>query len=116
MIPTERLYFRDSSLLEFTGTVIDIRSSDGGDSVVLDRTAFYPTGGGQPNDLGTLSDVEVSDVSYDGCQIRSDDKFKKGEVVELRIIKRGAIEGEVRWSANGRAGVCFVGKADEIGA
>jgi hypothetical protein len=65
---------------------------------------------------GRDSDVEVSDVSYDGCQIRSDDKFKKGEVVELRIIKRGAIEGEVRWSANGRAGVCFVGKADEIGA
>ena len=65
MLPTERLYFRDSSLLEFTSTVIDIRSFDGGDSVVLDRTAFYPTGGGQPNDLGTLSDVEVTDVFED---------------------------------------------------
>jgi len=65
MPPTERLYFRDSRLLEFTGTVIDIRSSDGGDSVVLDRTAFYPTGGGQPNDLGTLSSVEVTDVFED---------------------------------------------------
>src|SRR6185295_6765839 len=65
MLPTERLYFRDSRLLEFTGTVIDIRSSDGGDSVVLDRTAFYPTGGGQPNDLGTLSSVEVTDVFED---------------------------------------------------
>ena len=65
MPPTERLYFRDSRLLEFTGTVIDIRPSDGGDSVVLDRTAFYPTGGGQPNDLGTLSSVEVTDVFED---------------------------------------------------
>ena len=59
------------------------------------------------------SDVEISDVSYDGCKIRSADKFKTGEIVELRIIKRGAIEAEVRWSANGRAGVYFVGKADD---
>jgi hypothetical protein len=59
------------------------------------------------------SDVEVADLSYDGCQIRSDDKFKKGEIVELRIIKRGAIDGEIRWSANGRAGVSFVSKADD---
>jgi hypothetical protein len=65
---------------------------------------------------GRDSDVEISDVSYDGCQIRSKDKFKTGELVELRIIKRGAIDAEVRWSANGRAGVCFVGKSDEIGA
>ena len=62
---------------------------------------------------GRDSDVEVADLSYDGCQIRSDDKFKKGELVELRIIKRGAIDGEVRWSSNGRAGVCFVSKADD---
>ncbi|MBV8908883.1 MAG: PilZ domain-containing protein [Sphingomonas sp.] len=61
---------------------------------------------------GRDSDVELSDLSYEGCQIRSDDKFKQGELVELRIIKRGAIDAEVRWSANGRAGVCFVGKAD----
>jgi hypothetical protein len=62
---------------------------------------------------GRDSDVAVSDLSYEGCQIRSEDKFKEGELVELRIIKRGAIDGEVRWSANGRAGVCFVSKADD---
>jgi alanyl-tRNA synthetase len=65
MHPTERLYFRDSRLLEFTGTVIDVRSTDSGDSVVLDRTAFYPTGGGQPNDIGKLGDADVVDVVED---------------------------------------------------
>ena len=62
---------------------------------------------------GRDSDVSLSDLSYEGCQIRSDDKFKQGELVELRIIKRGAIDGEVRWAANGRAGVCFVNETDE---
>ena len=57
---------------------------------------------------GRDSNVEVADLSYDGCQIRSEDKFKTGEMVELRIIKRGAIDGQVRWAANGRAGVSFV--------
>lgn len=62
---------------------------------------------------GRDSDVQVADLSYSGCQIRSGDRFKKGEWVELRIIKRGAIGGEVRWAANGRAGVCFVENADD---
>jgi len=62
---------------------------------------------------GRDSDVEVADLSYDGCQIRSEDKFTEGEKVELRIIKRGAIEGQIRWSANGRAGLSFVSNADD---
>ena len=65
---------------------------------------------------GRDSDVAISDLSYEGCQIRSDDKFKTGEQFELRIIKRGAIDGEVRWSANGRAGVSFVSNADDRAA
>ena len=36
-------------------------------------------------------------------------KFPKGEVVELRIIKRGAMEAEIRWSAKGCAGARFLG-------
>ena len=65
MQPTEKLYFHDSSLLEFSAAVVDIRPSTNGYSVVLDRTAFYPAGGGQPNDLGTLGEVSVSDVFED---------------------------------------------------
>src|SRR5437660_1371330 len=65
MQPTERLYFRDSSLLEFSATVLDVKTSLRGDCIVLDRTAFYPTGGGQPNDTGALDEVNVIDVFED---------------------------------------------------
>ena len=51
---TERLYFGDPYLREFTADVIGRRQIDGHPAVALDRTAFYPTGGGQPNDVGCL--------------------------------------------------------------
>ncbi len=48
---TEALYHQDSYIQTFEATVTEVRD----DGVVLDRTAFYPGGGGQPNDVGTLS-------------------------------------------------------------
>jgi hypothetical protein len=54
------------------------------------------------------SDIQVSDMSYTGCRFDSGDKFKTGEIVELRILKRGAIEAEIRWSSDGHAGARFV--------
>ena len=48
---TEALYHQDSYIQTFEATVTEVRE----DGVVLDRTAFYPGGGGQPNDVGTLS-------------------------------------------------------------
>jgi alanyl-tRNA synthetase len=65
MQPTEKLYFGDSSLLEFKATVLDVKPSDRGECVVVDQTAFYPTGGGQPNDIGMLGDARVADVFED---------------------------------------------------
>ncbi len=62
MSATERLYYNDSRLLEFDARVIDLNErDDGAVAVVLDRTAFYPTGGGQPNDTGTLGEARVVD-------------------------------------------------------
>jgi alanyl-tRNA synthetase len=62
MSATERLYYRDPQLLEFDARVVDVsESDDGAIAVMLDRTAFYPTGGGQPNDTGTLGDARVVD-------------------------------------------------------
>jgi misacylated tRNA(Ala) deacylase len=59
---TELLYLHDAYLREFTGTVVDRR--DG--AVALDRTAFYPTGGGQPHDTGSLGGLAVTDVRKEG--------------------------------------------------
>ncbi len=61
MKPTERLYYT-GSLLDFSALVLEVTPTDRGDCVVLDQTAFYPTGGGQPNDTGTLGEAEVIDV------------------------------------------------------
>jgi alanyl-tRNA synthetase len=62
MSATERLYYSDSRLLEFDARVISLSELDDGQiAVTLDRTAFYPTGGGQPTDTGTLGGARVVD-------------------------------------------------------
>ncbi len=66
---TDRLYLLDSSLLDFEARVVEARSRDGRPAVVLDRTAFYPEGGGQPADRGTLGGVRVLDVQEDGGEV-----------------------------------------------
>lgn len=62
MQATERLYFTDSGMLQFPATIIDVQATGRGYEIQLDRTAFYPTGGGQPNDTGLLGDERVVDV------------------------------------------------------
>jgi len=57
---------------------------------------------------GRDSDISVHNLSYGGCEIQSSDRFGEGEVVELRIIKRGSAAAEIRWSGKGRAGVRFL--------
>ena len=59
---TEKLYYADPFLKEFTATVLDCQAEKNGYTVTLDRTAFYPEGGGQPADHGTLDGVAVTDV------------------------------------------------------
>ena len=54
------------------------------------------------------SDIRIANMSYTGCQLRSEDAFKPGELVELRIIRRGAIEAEIRWADKGCAGARFI--------
>jgi alanyl-tRNA synthetase len=60
MSTTERLYYNDSHLTEFEARVVAITERvSGWVAVTLDRTAFYPTGGGQPSDTGLLNDARV---------------------------------------------------------
>ena len=69
---TEKLYDKDSFIKEFDARVISCKESDGGFEVVLDCTAFFPEGGGQPADNGTLNGQSVLDV-----------QIKENEIVHI---------------------------------
>ena len=64
---TDRLYYTDSYVRDFPASVVD-RSADG-HTVYLDRTAFYPTSGGQPFDTGSIGGAAVVDVIDEGDRI-----------------------------------------------
>jgi misacylated tRNA(Ala) deacylase len=64
-VGTDLLYMHDAYLRQMTATVVEAR--DG--AVALDRTVFYPTGGGQPHDTGTLGSAAVVDVRKEGDQV-----------------------------------------------
>ena len=90
---TERLYYTDPYLTEFDARVIDVRDAAGRNGVVLDRTAFYPTSGGQPFDTGTIGGARVVDV------VEGDD----GAIVHVVEGETGAsglglVSGRVDWA------------------
>ena len=64
---THRLYYADSYLCDFEAAVVD--RSDDSRRVYLDQTAFYPTSGGQPFDVGQLDGIEVTDVVDEGERV-----------------------------------------------
>ena len=66
---TEKLYYTDAYATAFTASVLDCQAEKNHWSVVLDRTLFYPEGGGQPADIGTLGGVQVLDVQEKGNRI-----------------------------------------------
>src|SRR2546425_3453853 len=62
---TERLYYNDPYLLEFDANIIETRPVGDRFGIILDKTAFYPTSGGQPNDLGTINGLPLVDCLED---------------------------------------------------
>jgi alanyl-tRNA synthetase len=88
---TERLYYDDQYRTDFEAIVLDVFEREEGYDVVLDQTMFYPEGGGQPADHGTLSTgdltVQVTDVQVrDGVVLhRADEDPGKGEFVRGQI-------------------------------
>ena len=66
---TEKLYYIDSHLFDFEATVLDCRKNEKGWAVILDRTAFFPEGGGQPADTGFIGAAPVTDVQERGGEI-----------------------------------------------
>lgn len=86
---TEKLYEYDSYCRVFTATVLDCRSNGQGYAVRLNRTAFFPEGGGQAADNGTLAGIAVRDV-----QIREDDIW---HVTDAPLTEGDTVEGVLDW-------------------
>jgi alanyl-tRNA synthetase len=90
MSTTERLYYTDSRLIEFEARVTNvIERGDETVAVTLDRTAFYPTGGGQPSDTGTLDAARVVEcVDEDAAVLH----VIQGARPELGATVRGRVD------------------------
>lgn len=89
MLTTEKLYYKDAYQREFIATVLECWEEKGGYRVILDATAFYPEGGGQPYDTGTLGEVRVLEVHE-----------KKGELLHYTDGPLGIgarVEGRIDW-------------------
>lgn len=84
---TIKLYENDSYIKEFSATVISCDKTDGGFLVVLDKTAFFPEGGGQDADKGVIGGIEVLDVQIkdDIIYHKLEKAFEIGSTVDCKI-------------------------------
>ncbi len=87
---TDRIYYTEPSRASFDATVTRVGERDGRPILVLDRTAFYPTSGGQPFDTGRLGPVDVTDTIDDGDDII--------HVVSDVLPIGAAVRGEIDWT------------------
>jgi len=87
---TDLLYLRDAYLTEFWATVTDVREH----AIALDRTAFYPVGGGQACDTGALAGLVVTDVRKEGADVWH--TVEAGPLPAIGDEVHGAIDWERR--------------------
>jgi alanyl-tRNA synthetase len=85
---TERIYYTDSYTTRFEAAVLD--RAEHGRRVYLDRTAFYPTSGGQPHDTGRLGGIAVLDVVDEGERV--------AHLLAEPFGPGGLVGGEVDWA------------------
>ena len=92
---TERLYYDASYMTEFTAYVTAAREKDGGHWVTLNRSAFYPTSGGQPFDTGTLTRLDAGEVfSVTGVEVMDGDVWHR---VEGTLSEGDEVKGKIDW-------------------
>jgi alanyl-tRNA synthetase len=86
---TLRLYYDDSYLREFSAVITGQTELSHAPAVILDRTAFYPTSGGQPHDIGTLGTARVLNVEEDSS----------GNILHAldRLLPSGPVQGRIEW-------------------
>jgi alanyl-tRNA synthetase len=99
---TDRLYYHDSFLREFDATVISCTPEGPRWRVILNKTAFYPTSGGQPHDLGTLGEaqvVEVVDAAHAGAGPDVSNPGDPRRVVHYTTaaVPAGPVHGQIDW-------------------
>jgi alanyl-tRNA synthetase len=85
---TERLYYNDPYLLEFDANIVETKTVGSNHGIILDKTAFYPTSGGQLFDLGTINDVPLVDCFEEeetGQVVHVVKSKPSGQVVHGRI-------------------------------
>ena len=86
---TERIYYTDPACRSFDAVVTAVVEHEGAPALVLDRTAFYPTSGGQPFDTGRLGTTEVLNTTDDGERVL--------HVVRGPLNVGDAVRGEIDW-------------------
>jgi alanyl-tRNA synthetase len=86
---TRRLYQKNQYVTTFSSAVIERIEVEKTPAIILEQTAFYPTSGGQPHDIGTLNGVQVIDV------IENEDH----QIIHLleKPIQESSIEGSINW-------------------
>ncbi|MCH5199012.1 MAG: hypothetical protein J1E34_08915 [Oscillospiraceae bacterium] len=88
---TQKLYYENAYIFEFTATVENIIDFEGKTAVILDKTAFFPEGGGQPGDEGYIDNAPVFDTKIDNGIIYhfiSDSySFSAGSIVQCCVNK-----------------------------
>ena len=88
---TDRLYYDQTYLKEFDASVTSVHQHGDKWAVALDRSAFYPTSGGQPYDTGALNEARVSDVFVD-------DDGEVWHVVDAPFSVGDAVHGQIDWA------------------
>ncbi|WP_054969008.1 alanyl-tRNA editing protein [Alicyclobacillus ferrooxydans] len=108
-IQEERLYYHDSYVREFTSIVNEVRQTDAGNWVRLAETAFYPTSGGQPHDVGYLNGIRVTDVEAedDGVWHKVDKPISVGQEVTGRIDNERRFDFMQQHSGQHVLSACF---------
>lgn len=85
----EKLYYKDCHIRSFTAVVTDCVKSEKGYEILLDQTAFYPEGGGQACDLGTLAESNVLYVKEQGEKVV--------HICDKPLVVGNTVEGHIDW-------------------